>query len=151
VSTRSIRHDRSAPLFVACYLRKGNAALPPDPNGGSFLAFARTPYAIGRLLELGAAVDVKDRWETTPAEKMSRLGPRGLPLVKHLVNSGVAVPPEAYARLGDKHAIEVMLAQDPQLIKSDDLFIGAVDCCRANAFVVLELDGVQWPSVEWFA
>jgi ankyrin repeat protein len=117
-------------------LRKGNAALPPDPNGGSILAFARTPYAIDRLLELGAAVDVKDRWETTPVEKMSRLGPRGVPLVKHLVNRGIAVPPEAYARLGDKHAIEVMLAQNPQLIKSDDLFIGAVDFGH--------VDLVQW-------
>jgi len=117
-------------------LRTGNAALPPDPNGGSILAFARTPYAIDRLLELGAAVDVKDRWETTPAEAMSRLGPRGLPLVKHLVKRGIAVPPEAYARLGDKQAIEAMLARNPQLIESDDLFIGAVDFGH--------VDLVQW-------
>jgi ankyrin repeat protein len=106
---------------------RGNAALPPDPNGGSILAFARTPYAIDRLLELGAAVDVKDRWETTPVEAMSRLGSRGLPLVKHLLNRGIAVPPEAYARLGDRRAIEVLLAANVQLVKSDDLVIGAVD------------------------
>jgi len=108
-------------------LRRGNAALPPDPNGGSILAFARTPYAIDRLLDLGAALDVKDRWDTTPVETMSRLGSNGLPLVKHLLNRGIAVPPEAYARLGHKRAIEAMLAANPQLIKSDDLFIGAVD------------------------
>lgn len=108
-------------------LRGGTAALPRDPNGGSILAFARTPYAIDCLLELGAALDVKDRWGATPVEAISRLGPRGLPLVRHLVNRGIAVPPEAYARLGDKRAIEVLLAANPQLIKSDDLLMGAVD------------------------
>ncbi len=29
-------------------LQRGRAALPPGPNGGSILAFARTPYAIDR-------------------------------------------------------------------------------------------------------
>ena len=61
---------------VSRMLQRGKSAVPPDPNGGSILAFARTPYAIDRLLELGAAIDIKDRWETTPMEAFSRLGPR---------------------------------------------------------------------------
>lgn len=108
-------------------LHAGRSALPPDPNGGSILAFARTPYAIDRLLELGAERDVKDRWSTAPIEAMSRLGPRGQPLVKHLLSRGVAAPPEVHARVGDKHAIEALLAAKSALINSDDLLLGAVD------------------------
>jgi len=108
-------------------LSAGKSALPPDPNGGSILAFARTPYAIDRLLELGVERDVKDRWSTAPIEAMSRLGPRGQPLVKHMLSRGVAAPPEAYARMDDKHAIEALLAARAGLIDSDDLLLGAVD------------------------
>ena len=108
-------------------LQRGRAALPPGPNGGSILAFARTPYAIDRLLELGAPIDMKDRWETTPMEAFSRLGPRGQHLVEHLRSRGVAAPPEAYARVGDKEAIAKMLAADPRLIENDDIILAAVE------------------------
>jgi ankyrin repeat protein len=108
-------------------LQRGRAALPPDPNGGSILAFARTPYAIDRLLELGAPVDIQDRWETTPIEAFSRLGPRGQQLVEHLRSRGVAAPPEVHARVGDKGAIARMLADDPRLIENDDILLAAVE------------------------
>jgi Ankyrin repeats (many copies) len=108
-------------------LLRGKAALSPAPNGGSILAFARRTYAIDRLLELDVATDVKDRWETTPIEAMSRLGPRGQVLVEHLVSRGIAAPPETYARMGDRRALESLFATDPQLIKSDDVLMGAVD------------------------
>jgi ankyrin repeat protein len=108
-------------------LARGKSALPPDPNGGSILAFARTPYAIDRLLELGAAVDVKDRWETTPMEAFSRLGPRGQDLVQHLLGRGVAAPPEVHARMGDKDTIARMLAADARLIENDDIILAAVE------------------------
>jgi len=117
-------------------LKRGKAALPPGPNGGSILAFARTPYAIDRLLELGAPIDSKDRWETTPMEAFSRLGPRGQQLVEHLRGRGVAAPPEAYARVGDKEAIAKLLAADPHVIANDDILLAAVE------FGHLEL--VQW-------
>jgi ankyrin repeat protein len=108
-------------------LQRGKAALPPGPNGGSILAFARTPYAIDRLLELGAPRDIKDRWETTPMEALSRLGPRGQKLVEHLRSRGVAAPPEVHARVGDKDAIAKMLAADPRLIENDEIILAAVD------------------------
>ena len=108
-------------------LRRGKAALPPGPNGGSILAFARTPYAIGRLLELGAPIDIKDRWETTPMEAFSRLGPRGQQLVEHLRSRGVAAPPEVHARVGDKDAIAKMLVANPSLIENDDIILAAVE------------------------
>jgi hypothetical protein len=48
-------------------LRPGRTALPPyAPNGGSVLNFARTPFALDRLMELGVPTDVKDRWGSTP-------------------------------------------------------------------------------------
>ncbi len=107
-------------------LQRGRV-LPPGPNGGSILAFARTPYAIDRLLELGAPIDVKDRWDTTPMEAFSRLGPRGQHLVEHLRSRGVAAPPEAYARVGDNEAIAKLLAADPRLIENDDVILAAVE------------------------
>jgi ankyrin repeat protein len=129
-------------------LQRGRAALPPDPNGGSILAFARTTYAIDRLLELGVATDVKDRWQTTPMEAMSRLGARGQSLVQHLLSRGIAAPPEVYARMGDRTSLERLLAANPSLIRSDDLLIAAVDFGHH--------DLVQWlldlganPSARW--
>ena len=109
-------------------LRPGASALPPyAPNGGSVLNFARTTLAIDRLLELGAAADVKDRWGSTPIESMSRLGPRGQPLVRHLIAKGVAAAPEEYARLGDLHALAAIVEQNPDVVKSDAVMMGAVD------------------------
>jgi ankyrin repeat protein len=112
---------------VSRKLQRGKAALPPGPNGGSILAFARTTYAIDRLLELGAPIDLKDRWETTPVEALSRLGTRGQHLVEHLRSRGVTAPPEVHARVGDKDAIAKLLAADPRLIENDDILMAAVD------------------------
>jgi ankyrin repeat protein len=108
-------------------LQRGKPALPPGPNGGSILAFARTPYAIDRLLALGAPIDIKDRWETTPMEAFSRLGPRGQHLVEHLHSRGVPASPEVHARIGDKDTIASMLATDPHLIENDEIILAAVD------------------------
>jgi hypothetical protein len=95
-------------------LRPGAAALPPyAPNGGSILNFARTPAAIDRLLELGVATDVKDRWGSTPVESMSRLGPRGQTLVRHLIARGVPAGPEEYARLGDRQTLVALVESIP--------------------------------------
>lgn len=70
---------------VGKILRRGRSTLPRyAPNGGSILAMARTPFAIDRLLELGVSNDKKDRWGASPIEALSRLGPEGLPLVRHL-------------------------------------------------------------------
>jgi ankyrin repeat protein len=109
-------------------LRRGKSALPKiEPNGGSLLAFARTPFAIDRLLELGASVDRKDRWDTTPVEAMSRLGPRGRPLVRHLVQRGVKAEPQEYARLGDKEALAELVARNPDIARSEAVMMAAVD------------------------
>ena len=74
---------------VEAFLKDG--ALPTiAPNGGSLLSFARTPYAIDRLIALGASTTQKDRWGATPIDAMSRLGPRGHALVAHLTAHGGA-------------------------------------------------------------
>ena len=129
-------------------LQRGRAALPPDPNGGSTLAFARTTYAIDRLLELGVATEVKDRWQTTPIEAMSRLGARGQALVAHLLSRGIAAPPEVYARMGDRASIERLLTANPALIESDDLLIAAVDFGH-HELVQFLLDQGANPSARW--
>jgi ankyrin repeat protein len=114
--------------LVEKLLRPGKSALPTiEPNSGSILAFARTPFAIDRLLELGAAHDRKDRWDTTPIQAMSRLGPRGQPLVQHMLKRGIAAEPQEYARIGDRDTLAALIAAQPAVAKLDAVMMGAVD------------------------
>jgi ankyrin repeat protein len=107
-------------------LRDG--VLPPiAPNGGSILAFARTPFAIDRLIELGADTQKKDRWGSSPIDAMSRLGRRGQPLVRHLIARGVSASPREYARLGDLDTLARLIDDDPSIIGDDAVMMGAVD------------------------
>ena len=98
-----------------------------QPNGGSILAFARTTFAIDRLLALGAAPDTPDRWGSTPIDAMSRLGPRGAPLVRHMIAHRIAAAPEEYARLGDLATLERLIAADPAIVLRDAVMMAAVD------------------------
>ena len=54
------------------------------PNYGSILAFARTPFAVDRLIDLGADTTMKDRWGDTPLDAMRRLGLAGNQAVEQL-------------------------------------------------------------------
>ena len=47
------------------------------PTPARSLMFARTPFAVDRLLALGVPADLRDRWGTSPIEAFSRLGARG--------------------------------------------------------------------------
>jgi ankyrin repeat protein len=98
-----------------------------SPNGGSMLAFARTPYAIDRLIALGAPIDTKDRWGATPMDAMSRQGARGRALVRHLAARGVSAGPQEFARLGDREALERLIEQDAAMATVDAVMMGAVD------------------------
>jgi Ankyrin repeats (many copies)/Ankyrin repeats (3 copies) len=114
--------------LVETLLRAGKSALPAfEPSNGSILAFARTPFAIDRLLELGVSPDRKDRWGATPIEAMSRLGPRGQKLVRHMLARGIAAEPQEYARLGDRATLAALIAAKPEIAKSDAVMMGAVD------------------------
>jgi ankyrin repeat protein len=109
-------------------LKAGRSALPREvPNGGSLLMFARSPKVIDRLLELGVSLEQRDRWGADPMEGFSRMGPKGTPLVRHLLARGVAAPPAAFARLNDRATIRTLLAQDPSRVKDPSLLKGAVD------------------------
>jgi hypothetical protein len=105
------------------------AAGLPDvtPNGGSILAFARTPFAIDRLIALGADTTRQDRWGATPIDTLSRLGRRGQPLVQHLIARGVPASPHDYARLGDRAALDRLVDADPSVAALDAVMMGAVD------------------------
>jgi hypothetical protein len=113
--------DRTARLLAGDSL--------PDilPNGGSLLAFARTPFAIDRLLELGAPTTIRDRWGSSPSDALSRLGPRGRPLVEHLIRRGVPAAPQEYARMDDRAALERLVEADPSVAAQDAVMMGAVD------------------------
>lgn len=97
------------------------------PNGGSILAFARTPFAIDRLIALGASTDKEDRWGSAPIDAMSRLGKRGQALVRHLIAHGVNAAPKEYARLGDLETLARLLDEDPAVAHLDSVMMGAVD------------------------
>jgi ankyrin repeat protein len=106
----------------------GDGPLPAiQPNEGSILAFARTTYAIDRLLALGAPADVKDRWGATPIDALSRLGPDGQPLVAHLIARGVPAAPREYARMGDLRTLQAMAGADPAVAHLDSVMMAAVD------------------------
>jgi ankyrin repeat protein len=106
----------------------GDGVLPDiAPNGGSFLAFARTPLAIDRLIALGARADLKDRWGSTPIDAMSRLGKRGQALVRHMIAHGVPAGPAEYARLGDLETLARLYEEDAAVARLDAVMMGAVD------------------------
>ena len=86
------------------------------PNNGSALNFARTTYAIERLIELGAPIDATDRWGRTPMASISALGLKGRPLVWHLVGCGVAATAVDYARIGDRDNIPEESCAEPAVI-----------------------------------
>ncbi len=107
--------------------------LPPlAPNQGSILAFARTPFAIDRLIELGAPIDLKDRWGTTPIEAMSRAGADGGQLVLHMMTDGVTPDPEAFARLGDRDMLAALAETDPSIARRDTVLMAAVEHRRQD-------------------
>lgn len=97
------------------------------PNEGSLLNFARTPFAIDRLIELGAPVDLKDQWGTSPVESLSRLGARGEPLVRRLIQRGAKASPREYARLGELAVLQ-QLAQAGEAVTADEVLLAAVEC-----------------------
>ena len=97
------------------------------PNRGSILAFARTPFAIDRLIALGAPIDVKDRWGARPIDALSRLGQSGAALVRHLETYGVTASPAEYARMGDQATLDRLAAADPSIIHDEAVMMAAVD------------------------
>jgi ankyrin repeat protein len=97
------------------------------PNRGSFLAFARTPFAIDRLIALGAQTDMKDRWGSTPIDALSRMGPKGTALVRHMIGRGIVAAPKEYARLGDLETLARLVKSDPSIVKLDSVMMAAVD------------------------
>jgi ankyrin repeat protein len=106
----------------------GSAPLPDiAPNAGSILAFARTVFAIDRLIELGAPTDLKDRWGSTPIDAMSRMGARGQALVKHLIARGIGAAPQEYVRLGDLESLARLHDSDPAVAQLDAVMMAAVD------------------------
>ncbi len=114
--------------LVAKLLRAGRSALPRhNPNGGSILAMARTPFAIDRLLELGVPRDIKDRWGTPPVEAFSRLGRNGLRLVQHLQGKGFEVSGREFARMGDRESLERVLEAKHDPIELDHAFLSAAE------------------------
>jgi ankyrin repeat protein len=134
---RDILISRGARIgLVEALLMKDDAAvdvllahgLPPlVPNRGSILAFARTPFAIDRLIETGAPIDLKDRWGVTPIEAMSRAGADGGALVRHMMARGVTPDPEAFARLGDRDMLAALAETDPEIARRDTVLMAAVE------------------------
>lgn len=113
--------------LVERLLRFGLSAVPSDRPSGSILGLARTSFAINRLLDVGASPDGVDRWGASAIETLSRLGPRGRPLVLQMMKRGVRAEPQEYARLGDRDALAALGAGNPEILRSEAVTMGAVD------------------------
>ena len=148
---------------LSALLAGGADALPARvPNGGSLLVFARTPFAVDRLLALGVPAETRDQWGTSPVEAFSRLGEAGTALVAMLIARGVAAPPDVHARLGDLAALQAAVAQAPALVQQDAVLMAAVDGRRhdvvswllahggsANARAIAESRQTALHSAAW--
>ena len=119
--------DARVEEMLAHHSAQRDGGLDITPNAGSILAFARTPFAIDRLIALGAPNDMKDRWGSTPLDAMSRLGPRGHALVQHMIARGIAAAPKDYARLGDVETLARLCEADPKVAALDSVMMAAVD------------------------
>lgn len=117
------------------------------PNGGSFVAFARTPGAIARLIEAGASPTEADHWGTTPVAAFSRLGAEGRALVRHLAALGVTVGPVEFARLGDGDGLERLARENADAVTRDPVILAAVEG-RQHAVVEWLLDHGASPSAR---
>jgi hypothetical protein len=95
------------------------------PNGGSILAMARTPFAIDLLLEHGAPRELKDRWDTSPLEAMSRLGPEGRPLFRHLLAEGLGASARDHARMGDVESLAELFETEPESVRAHEVLAEA--------------------------
>ena len=113
--------------LVERLLRPGLAAVPPDRPSGSILGLARTPFAIDRLLDIGASPEGTDRWGASAIETLSRLGPKGRPLVLQMMKRGLEAEPQEYARLGDRDALAALYEMKPEAVRSEAVLMGAVD------------------------
>ncbi len=101
----------------------------PDhaPGGGPILAFARTPFAMDRLIALGAPTAGAEVGAPSAARALGQLGASGRPLVERLQAHGAPVDPEVYARMGDAATLERLVAADPAVARSDAVIIAAVE------------------------
>lgn len=97
------------------------------PNGGSILAFARTPRAIDLLLDAGASATDIDRWGAAPIEAFSRQGPTGHALLRHLEARGYAIGAAEWTRTGDLERLHTLAHADPAVVHDAAVFMAAVD------------------------
>jgi len=119
--------DRVEELLGEDTHARHSATRDGGPNAGSLLAFARTPFAIDRLIALGVPTDLKDRWGSTPIDAMSRLGARGRPLVQHMVSRGITAGPAEYARIGDAETLARLVEADSAIARLEAVMMAAVD------------------------
>jgi ankyrin repeat protein len=97
------------------------------PNGGSFLAFARTPRAVDALIEAGASTEARDRWGATPIDTLSRLGPEGRALIDQLMFHAVVAEPRHLARLGDQKGLAVLAEFRTDILGAEAVIMAAVE------------------------
>jgi hypothetical protein len=113
--------------LVMRLLGRGKGFLPKAKPSGSLLAFARTPFAIDRLLALGVSPYEKDLHGLSAVDALSRLGKRGQPLVRHMLMRGIQVEPQECARLDDRETLSRMIGTDTSDLIMDAVVMAAVE------------------------
>ena len=128
-------------------LRPGLSAVPSNRPIGSILGLARTAFAVDRLLDIGASPEGLDRWGASAIESLSRLGPKGRPLVLQMMKRGIVAQPQEYARLGDRDALAALSVGAPEVLRSEAVTMGAVDF-RHHVLVEWLLDCGATPNAR---
>ena len=99
----------------------------PQSRWGPLLSLARTPAAIDLLLDRGADPAEQDAWGATPLDALSKLGPEGQPLIRHLRARGVRVEARHLAGIDDGAALAALAEAEPAQVRDPSVLLAAVD------------------------
>jgi ankyrin repeat protein len=99
----------------------------PESRWGPLLSLARTPAAIDLLLARGADPQERDEWGVTPLAALSKLGAEGRPLIRHMLDRGVAVRASHLARIADQASLAALAKIEPAASLEPEVLLAAVD------------------------
>jgi ankyrin repeat protein len=99
----------------------------PQSHWGPLLSLARTPTAIGLLLDRGADPAERDEWGATPVDALSKLGAEGRPLIRRLLARGIEVQARHLARIDDQTGLAALAKAEPERARDPDVLLAAVD------------------------
>lgn len=122
----------------------------PVPKG-SLIGLARTPFAVDQLIAAGVSPDGKDRWGSNAMDTLSRLGPKGAPLVAALAHHGVPTSARILVRMGDFASLKDLHAAGTPVVTDPAALMAAVDFSHQDILLWLLEQGADVNARHDFA